>query len=148
MNNLQKNKLIAEFMGYPYYYEDMYHAYGGPIEGDILELGDIICKTRPSTYESDGLRMIADDDYVRVPYRWYDKSWDELIPVVQKINEVIPQCIPNNVILPDYMVKMKHMHLFRFHDPYEVTLSEVYECCYEFIKWYKERNSKWKRFSN
>jgi hypothetical protein len=138
MNNLEKNKLIAAFMGYPYYYEDVYHSFGGPIEGDILELGNIVCKTRPIIYESHGLRMIAGEDYVRIPYRWYDRSWDWLMPVVEKINEEIPKCIPNNVILPDYMVKMKNMYLFRFNDPYQITISEIYKCCYQFIKWYKE----------
>lgn len=140
MNNLQKNKLIAEFMGYPYYYEDMYHAYGGPIEGDILEIGDIICKDKPTIYKSHGLNMIADEDYTRVPNRWYDKSWDELMPVVQKINELIPKCIPNNVILPDYMMKMKDLRFFGFRDrePFKINITEVYECCLQFIVWYEE----------
>jgi hypothetical protein len=98
-----RNLVIAEFMGYPYYFEDMYHAYGGPIEGDILEVGDIICKTRPTTYESHGLRMIADEDYTRVPNRWYDQSWDELIPVIQKLRGVLPK---ESVYLDKFLITL------------------------------------------
>ena len=138
MDSLQKNLLIANFMGYPYYRQDVYEHVGGPIEGDAISVGDVVCKTMPVLYESHGLRFIASNDYRRIPAWWYDKSWDELMPVIQKINEEIPKCIPNNVILPYYMIKMKGMYLFRFNDPYEITISEVYECCYQFIKWYKE----------
>jgi hypothetical protein len=85
------NKLIAAFMGFPFYYENLFHAYGGPIEGDILELGDIICRDEATIYESHGMMMIADEDYTRVPYRWYNRSWDELIPVIQKIAKEHPK---------------------------------------------------------
>lgn len=140
METLKNNLLIAEFMGYPFYYQDMYQHFGGPIEGDILEVGDIVSKTRAATYESHGLRFIASEDYRRVPMKWYDRSWDELMLVVQKINEVIPKCIPNNVILPDYMVKMKSLHFFGFNDrePFKLDISEIYGYCLEFITWHKE----------
>lgn len=116
-----RNLVIAEFMGYPYYFENMYHSYGGPIEGDILEVGDIICKTQPSLYESHGLNMIADADYTRVPNRWYDQSWDELIPVIQKLREVLPK---ESVSLDKFLVTL--------------DIKIVWKEVLNFIEWYNE----------
>jgi hypothetical protein len=82
-----RNLIIAEFMDFPYYYENMHHDY----DGLILGVGNIICKTKPKIYENNGLNIIVDEDYTRVPNKWYDQSWDELIPVIQKLREDLPK---------------------------------------------------------
>jgi hypothetical protein len=117
-----RNLVIAEFMGYPYYFEDMHHFYGGPIKGEILDVGDIICKTKPRIYEGrDGLNMIADADYTRVPNRWYDQSWDELIPVIQRIREIMPK---ESISLDKFLLSL--------------DIKIVWKEVHNFIEWYNE----------
>ena len=65
----------------------------------------------------------------------FHKSWDWLMPVVEKINQKIPECIPNNVILPDYMFKMKMLRMFNFEGN-TGSMTEIYDYCLEFLKWY------------
>ena len=119
---LKINKLIAAFMGYPYYYENLYHSFGGPIEGDIMEVGTVICKDKPAIYESQGLTFIADADYTRVPYRWYDRSWDELIPVIEYVRKVLPR---ESVSLDKFIITL--------------DIEKVWKEVANLIIWYNER---------
>jgi hypothetical protein len=128
------NKLIAAFMGFPFYYENIFHAYGGPIEGDILELGDIICREEATLYESHEMMMIADADYTRVPFRWYNRSWDELIPVIQKIRENRPKKHSPSHLCMEYPIYLQNIE----ERLLDLDIEEVWEEVADFMVWYNK----------
>jgi len=133
-DKLTINKLIAAFMGFPFYYQEVFHSFGGPIEGDILELGDVICRTEATIYESNGLTMIADNDYVRVPMRWYDQSWDYLIPVIQKIREDRPTKRDTTYFYIQYPSHLQTLE----ESLLNLDIDEIWEDVADFMVWYNK----------
>ena len=93
MNTQENNKLIAEFMG--------------------LSIKEGVC------YYTDEDDMFPMGIEVEEPYLPYDDSWDWLMPVVERIEQVIQGVPP----------QMLHLSLYS-------TIDEVYQAVVEFIKEY------------
>jgi hypothetical protein len=105
MNTQENNKLIAEFMGATPIMlgaSKEYEMYG-IIE--CIEDGE------------DEKHFFIDDELL------FDQSWDWLMPVVERIEQV-HEGVPQELI---------HLSLFSTRD-------EVYNAVVDFIKWYNEQN--------
>lgn len=129
---IEGNSLMAKFMGFqitkePEEYNYKY-SYWEP--GGILEKYSFFGVLHSENYEQKFLQQMASYGMFS-----FHKSWDWLMPVVEKINQKIPECIPNNVILPDYMFKMKMLRMFNFEGN-TGSMTEIYDYCLEFLKWY------------
>ena len=90
------NKLIAEFLGYPFYIKECYNVSGTPIECETNRYTNVFYKNEftnkygsklPNIYESQNRIYIRDlSESIHNPN--YNTSYGSLMPVVQKIESL------------------------------------------------------------
>lgn len=93
MKRIEGNKMISEFMGFPYYVDDCYKSFRNYSEDpdepgySTKHLGRVVCASSPDIYESEERIFLRNMDYMAVN-TWYDSSIVLLISVVEKIEKM------------------------------------------------------------
>lgn len=129
---IEGNSLMAKFMGFQITKEpeEYNYKYSYWTPDGVIEKYSFFGVLHSENYERKFLNQMSSFGQFL-----FHKSWDWLMPVIEKINQEIPKCIPNNVILPDYMFKMKMLRMFNFEGN-TGSMTEIYDYCLEFLKWY------------
>lgn len=116
-----ENELIAEFMGLKFQYEAngirYYDVPKGQVHSHNASMGVFI----------------------------YDKSWDWLMPVVEKINKLFDEAFPpgdefvKRILAHEEPIEREYMDVVGL--PISSTIDEVYHAVLTFIKWYNENKA-------
>lgn len=124
MTTIEKNKLITDFMG-------TYRNYDGNYSGtfSMIEHGGNVSYTK-----NNGRDHVTDGAVIRVSYSLeellYNKSWDWLIPVINKITDL------------DEYTQYKNDNSMMFSDGsiYINTkfIESTYDQVIEFLEWYNK----------
>jgi len=105
---MKENKLIAEFMDFP-------------TQRDAVDNGTIAYYVGESIMHTDNTNNQNDYDVFHPEDMQFHTSWDWLMPVVERIEQVM-QGVPQ---------QMLHLSLYS-------TIDEVYQAVVEFIKEYNQ----------
>lgn len=124
-NVLHGNKLIAEFM------DCKIKDYGEDIE--IVEWSDDFY---PDYQHMDGAHTINNI--------WFDRSWDWLMPVVEKIESLkSPVYINSNCCTIYEKIDFNTDNGDLFIQSYHKTkINAVYDAVIDYIEWYNKQNNK------
>lgn len=121
MNTAENNRIIAEFMGI---------LYGMRKDGHIAEDSKVRIHSYLGIEGTEGLHI----DYLK-----FHQSWDWLMPVVEKIESILPD---DSIIYIQY----KDCIIPVIEGEFEIQCSEdskigaVYRAVCEFIVWYNEKS--------
>jgi hypothetical protein len=115
------NELIAEFMGFTFSHERGDKVYNVPI-GEHLK------------YKAFKLSLVKMN---------YHTSWDWLIPVVEKIEELYSKAFPPGdkfiQMIMDKENPIDHHYMDVVAIPLSTPIEEAYKAIVEFIKWYNSQ---------
>lgn len=145
----KENRLIAEFMGY-IYYEPMVDIDNSDIGGiydrcEVFSKTPIVVDKYPEDdqyYFSDVSNPNFEHDQKMVPWTRlneyltelkYDTSWDWLMPVVQRINE-----------LTGKKANSKIFERMAYFGMVKVDISTTYKYTVDYIKWLNEQKEELK----
>lgn len=119
MEKIEKNKLIAEFMG---------------VFDKILSTGNIHSwSDAPFYYTTEDTKEKVIKNICK--YSKYDSDWNWLMQVVEKIESLENNL--KNETREEFKQFQKILSL-----PVYTKIEVVYNACVEFIKWYNELNKK------
>lgn len=125
---MKDNELIAEFMGVVET-EGFYDSYGTQMPHYYTAFGNY--RTRSYTGKGESLGEFFSEAR-------YHESWDWLMPVVQKIDSMMPE-----IKMPRDLESMKagthgsEKYIDVLSLPLSTPISEAYSEIVKFIKWYK-----------
>lgn len=133
MEKIEKNKLIAEFMG---------------VFDKILSTGNIHSwSDAPFYYTTEDTKEKVIKNICK--YSKYDSDWNWLMQVVEKIHSMQSYGVlinPNGTYIQDEDDKVICMTFKNEEVNGEIISSSnieaTFNCCVEFIKWYNELNKK------
>lgn len=133
MEKIEKNKLIAEFMG---------------VFDKILSTGNIHSwSDAPFYYTTEDTKEKVIKNICK--YSKYDSDWNWLMKVVEKIHSMQSYGVlinPNGTYIQDEDDKVICMTFKNEEVNGEIISSSnieaTFNCCVEFIKWYNELNKK------
>lgn len=115
------NEIIAEFMGYK-------------------EI-DTINSTSRFKYYNKGSGPLMDSYFLE--RHAYSVSWDWLMPVVEKIDKMMPEIkIPEDLKTLEDGDHLANHYMEVVALPLSTHISEVYQAVVEFIKWYNNQQGK------
>lgn len=124
MDVLESNKLIAEFMGakydkdtrFPMHQDDLWLPIHGICNYTTIEVG------RGKTLR-------------------YHNSWDWLMPVVEKIESLLPDDSIVTIEYKDCLIPiLNDQEPFTIHTNRDTKLEAVYYAVLQFIQWYNQQN--------
>lgn len=160
---MENNELIAKFMGFPIKTEVTVYNYGmdfrSSYDKEIIysnikpnlkvfeeKFGTQIVDTFNNYFDSDN----QEDNFEYKSFLSYDTSWNSLINVFLKIEE-----LGNNWLISDNQIQISYnnhnnyqqniVNIFKGNsiNNYKDTFDGMYKAIIEFIKWYNEKQLKY-----
>jgi hypothetical protein len=106
-------------------------------EFDNISIGEFIGmqQTDLGWFDNDEVLHLSDNTFDLL---LFDKSWDWLMPVVEKINSISINSKVISVEIHDKYVMIKHGFTLLIDVEGDTMFDAVYESVVAFIKWYNE----------
>lgn len=131
---MESNKMVAEFMGFKK--SNVRNIKGVPYDYDLPNGFELIKETE-TTIESVWCEVLMEQDSCMVGDLKFHKSWDWLMPVVDKIDEILPD---------DNFLSITYNRCLIEYDSEGITFEGLgnsrreatYKAVLEFIEWYNE----------